>query len=355
VRKAIVRLTPIVADERPYWLGQRWLRVLATAITRLTGHLIPTRSEERTTLCHSAKYGPYVWPKDEQRIEEERAGIARPAPATLASSHLAQALDAFDDACSPEAVLTPRKIWPLRQSDSAQARRTLSEITQRNFCASATLFTAFAAEAFVNNFLQVHDLQSKVSPAKFRKLAFGSTVKKYLRGVALAYEPLFEENDEVMPSITELFGIRNKLAHPRLGLGPPVAYMPDPTWRSMYAPTKVAGWLVAVAGAAELMEVRCYGFDYNSLPAAAIWHGRTIVLDLAADSQPLPPASTTARAPLIQLLAEAQASRPAQLAGLKLTVDEIREARLKHAAELGPWDKFTELLTRKPDGVSDEG
>ena len=127
--------------------------VFSTAITPIDGHLMPTRSE-RTTLGHSARYGRYVWPKDEQRIEEERAGIARPAPATLASSHLAQALDAFDDACSPEAVLTPRKIWPLRQSDSAQARRTLSEITQRNFCASATLFTAFAAEAFVNNFIQ---------------------------------------------------------------------------------------------------------------------------------------------------------------------------------------------------------
>jgi hypothetical protein len=55
-----------------------------------------------------------MWPKDEQRIAEERAGVARPAPATLASSHLAQALDSFDDACCPEAVFAPRKIWPLQ-------------------------------------------------------------------------------------------------------------------------------------------------------------------------------------------------------------------------------------------------
>ena len=32
-----------------------------------------------------------MWPKDQQRIEEERAGIAPPAPVTLASSHLAEA------------------------------------------------------------------------------------------------------------------------------------------------------------------------------------------------------------------------------------------------------------------------
>jgi hypothetical protein len=121
-----------------------------------------------------------VWPKDQQRIEEERAGIARPAPATLASSHLAQALDAFDDACSPEAVFAPRKIWPLQSSDPVRSRRTLSEVTQRNLALTATLFTAFAAEAFVNNFLDIHDLKSRVSATKFKKLDRGSTVQKYL-------------------------------------------------------------------------------------------------------------------------------------------------------------------------------
>lgn len=287
-----------------------------------------------------------MWPKDLQRIEEEQAGTARPAPATLASSHLAQALDAFDDACSPEAVFTPRKIWPLQPPDSVGGRRTLSEIIQRNFCLTATLFTAFAAEAFVNDFLAVHDLKSRIGATKFKKLDWGSTVQKYVEGVALAYEPLFGSQDEVVPTITELFGVRNRLVHARPGIGPPIAYLPDPTWRGTYPPTKVAAWLVAVAGAAELMEVRCYGFDYHSFPAAFTWYGRNIVTDLATHSEPFPDPAMTGRSPLIQLLAEAAGERAKQAGGVRLTVHELRDARLAHAADVGPWDKFTELIAQ---------
>ena len=299
-------------------------------------------------------YGAVVWPKDQQRIEEERAGIRRPAPATLASSHLAQGLDAFDDACSPEAVFAPRKIWPLKSSDSIRSRRTLSEITQRNSCLTATLCTAFAAEAFVNNFLAVHDLKSCVSAKKFRDLDRGSTVKKYVEAVAIAYEPLFGPNDEVIPAISELFEVRHKLVHARPGIGPPIAYMPDPTWRSMYPPTKIAKWLVAVAGAAELMELRCYGFDYHSLPAALIWHGRNVVTDLAEGSEPLPDPGTAGRAPVIELLAEEASEQVERAGGMRLTIDELREARLRLTAEVGPWDKFTELLSRGPHSASGE-
>lgn len=295
-----------------------------------------------------------MWLKDQQRIEEERAGIARPAPSTLASSHLAQGLDALDDACSPEAVFTPRKIWPLRPSDSIRSRRTLSEITQRNLCLTATLFTAFAAEAFVNNFLHIHDLESRLSATKFKNLDRGSTVRKYVEGVATAYEPLFEPNDEVMPAISELFAIRHKLVHARPGIGSPTAYMPDPTWRSMYPPTNVAKWLIAVAGAAELMEVRCYGFDYHSFPAAIIWHGRNIVTDLAARSEPLPDPAMTGRAPLIQFLADEAANQAKRAPGMRLTIDELREARMRLAVEVGPWDQFTELLTRDHHPRSEE-
>jgi hypothetical protein len=299
-------------------------------------------------------YGAVVWPKDQQRIEEERAGIARPAPATLASSHLAQALDAFDDACSPEAVFAPRKIWPLQSSDSVRSRRTLSEITQRNLALTATLFTAFAAEAFVNNFLDAHDLKSRVSATKFKKLDRGSTVQKYVEGVAIAYEPLFEPNDEVIPAISGLFEVRNKLVHARPGIGPPIAYMPDPVWRRIYPPTKVAEWLIAVAGAAELMEARCYGFDYHSFPAAFIWRGRNIITDIAARSEPLPDPAMTGRAPVIQLLADEAAEQAKRAGGMRLTVDELRGARLRLAAEVGPWDKFTELLSRDPHAECDE-
>jgi hypothetical protein len=304
------------------------------------------------TVASALSYFAAVWPKDEQRIEEERAGIARPAPATLASSHLAQGLDAFDDACSPEAVFAPRKIWPLQPSDSIRSRRTLSEITPRNLSLAATLFIAFAAEAFVNNFLEVHDLKSRVSATKFKNLDRGSTVQKYVEGVTIAYEPIFGPDDEAIPAISELFEVRNKLVHARPGIGPPIAYMPDATWRSMYPPTMVAKWLIAVAGAAELLEARCYGFDYHSFPAAFIWHGRNIVTDLAARSEPLPDPTMTGRAPAIQLLADEAAEQAQRAGSITLTIDELREVRLKLAAEIGPWDKFTELVSRDPHAGS---
>ena len=86
---------------------------------------------------------------------------------------------------------------PRRGRSAAQAVRldgkpahTL-EIAQRNLSLTATLFIAFAAEAFVNNFLDVHDLKSRVSATKFKNLDRGSTVQKYVDGVAIAYEPLF--------------------------------------------------------------------------------------------------------------------------------------------------------------------
>ncbi len=175
-----------------------------------------------------------------------------------------------------------------------------------------------------------------------------------MEGVAIAYEPLFEPNDEAIPAISELFEVRNKLVHARPGIGPPIAYMPDPTWRGMYPPSKVARWLIAVAGAAELMEVRCYGFDYHSFPAAFIWHGRNIITDIAARSEPLPDPAMTGRAAVVQLLAEEAAEQAKRAGGMRLTVDELRDARLRLAGEVGPWDKFTELLSRDPHAGYDE-
>jgi hypothetical protein len=103
-----------------------------------------------------------------------------------------------------------------------------------------------------------------------------------------------------------------------------------------------------------MMEVRCYGFDYHSFPAAIIWHGRNIVTDLAARSEPLPDPAMADRAPLIQLPANEAANQAKRAPGMRLTIDELREARLRRAAEVSPWDQFTELLTRDPHPRSGE-
>jgi hypothetical protein len=287
--------------------------------------------------------------KDELRIEEERAGVARPAPRTLASSHLLQALDALDDACSPDALYRPRRTWPLRRDDSAAAWATRAEVTQRNLCCTATLFTAFAAEAYVNDFLDIH-LRAEVSAKKFAEVdKHWSTRRKYVEAVPLAYAPLFRdsEDDEVIPYLTSLFRVRNALVHARPGSGPPMAAMPDPSWRTEYPPTTVAQWLVAVAGAADALEVRCYGFDYFSFPGRTIWHGRKAVMARAEGAEPLPRPDDKELPPLIEALNDGVRRQNEAHRDLRLTVDELREARLRLAEQLGAWDTFTDLVVRQ--------
>jgi hypothetical protein len=110
-----------------------------------------------------------VFDEDKRRIEEERVGVVRPAPASLAPGHLAQALDALDDACNARYLVSTDKPWPLKLGDPPAAWRTLAGIRQAARCSAALLFTAFAAEAFVNDFLAVH-LREEVDVSRITEI-----------------------------------------------------------------------------------------------------------------------------------------------------------------------------------------
>jgi hypothetical protein len=287
--------------------------------------------------------------KDRLRIEEERAGIARPAPRTLASSHLLQALDALDDACSPDALYRPRRTWPLRRDDSPAAWRTLADITQRNLCCRAALFTSFAAEAYVNDFLDLH-LKARVPAKKFAQIdRHWSARRKYLEAVPLAYAPLWSDTaeDELIPHLTALFSVRNALVHGKPGSGPPMAAMPDPSWRTAYPPTAVAQWLAAVAGAGDALETRCYGFDYFSFPGRTIWQGRKTLMERTLRAEPLPSPNDQELPQLVEALNDEVRRRNEAHPDLRLTVHELRDARLRLAEDRGAWDMFTELVLRQ--------
>lgn len=292
-----------------------------------------------------------MFQEDERRIEEERRGISRPAPATLASAHLTQALNALDDACTPETVWRPSRAFPSKSGQ--RPAPIVGDINQREFCCAATVFAAFAAEAYVNDFLRVHRAPA-LSLEKFEQIdRHWPTSRKYVEAVATVYAPLFWDGDEVMPQLEELIEARNQLAHARPGTGPVLAFMPDPKWRESYAPGKVAEWLIAVAGAAESMELRCYGFDYYSVPAQPIWKGRELVRERARQAALLPGDEHSGQTPLIRVLLDHIASLSADLPE-GLTVSELRDARLKLASEQGPWDAFTEVISRNPPTAQDQ-
>jgi len=292
-----------------------------------------------------------MFEQDRQRIAEERAGLARPAPATLAPGHLAQALDALDDACSARYLDSTDKSWPLKPGDPPSAWRTLAGIRQDARCAAAVLFAAFAAEAFVNDFLAIH-LQGGIDESRFAKIDRWPTLRKYIEGVSEAYAPLFIEGDEVVPPLRDLFAERNRLAHPRPGQGPLAPLMPDPSWREYHSPTRVAEWIIAVAGAAEAMERRCYGFDYQSMPATSIWQGRELVRTRAAAAEPVPPPLSRDQPELIAALHAQMQSTAETSAAVRLTVHELRDARLQLARREDPWDAYTELLLRPESRTS---
>jgi hypothetical protein len=126
--------------------------------------------------------------------------------------------------------------------------------------------------------------------------------------------------------------------------------MPDPSWRKVYPPRRVARWLVAVAGAANSMEMRCYGFDYQSLPASAIWFGRRLVYARAEQADPLPSRGQAGRPPLIQDLYGDIERNSENLGDVPLTVHELRDARVRRASQQGAWDTFTRLVIRQEPG-----
>jgi hypothetical protein len=227
-------------------------------------------------------------------------------------------------------------------------RRTLADTIQRELCCTATLFTAFAAEAFVNDFLDVH-LRSQVPGQKFSRIDRWPTLREYLTAVPVAYGPLFtdSERDGVIPHLKTLFEVRNALVHARPGIWPPMAWMADPSWRSQYSATAVARWLTAVAGAADAIEMRSYGFDYFSIAGTAIWQGRQLVVERAAWANTLPPHDSPDPTPLWEFLNAEIRRRNAEHPELRLTVHELRDSRIAHAQTHGAWDAFTGMVIRQ--------
>lgn len=226
--------------------------------------------------------------RDQQRLEEEIAGAERPLrPESLSSDYLMQALENLHDAGDPAALFAYYRRFPNQVNDAtAEPMEAGARQLRLKSARTAVLFASLAGEAYVNEFLRAHLDQD----ADFRAVERMSTVDKYFVGTRLVYgERIFFRDREGATELRELFELRNRLVHPKPGFGVPGLHGPaTDEFASLFALSRVAEFIVAVAGYADAMTRRAYGFDQPDLPAVIIWRGRTIVRDWAARQSGIP-------------------------------------------------------------------
>jgi hypothetical protein len=265
--------------------------------------------------------------RDEQRIEEEIAGVHRPArPRNLSSTYLEQAADTLYAMGNPPSLYKPWPPPPAR--DDNQRQRAMMALAARRsrrvMGRTAVLFAALAAESYVNEFISAH---IAADSRQYRTLDALNPVNKYLRGTHEAYgENLFFRDREPMQVIAALFEMRTKLVHPKPGFGPASWLDQDDDSEGEFAPAVIAEYVISVGGAGEVMVRRAYGFDAIDPIASVLWLGRPAVRAYAERAAALPPIGRPPEPPLLEQALEHIRRLPV-LDHPDLTMNRLRAAR----------------------------
>lgn len=152
---------------------------------------------------------------------------------------------------------------------------------QMHFARNCILFSAFAAEAYVNGFLS-----ERLSGSDFDAVDRLPTIDKYVVGVAYAEgTTVFRRNANPGQALKVLFELRNALVHPKPGKQIDLAKV---------SPYGAAKYLVSVAQAARELSVRGGEFDLISLlletnAAKLVSWGRKWNSQIPAVDAPEPP------------------------------------------------------------------
>lgn len=225
--------------------------------------------------------------RDEQRILEELAGAKRPdRPRSLSGVYLDMAVDALQASATALAVYGGDNV-PKPGSRTEMFVYALGREKRVRYLMQGVLFSALAAESYVNEFLAVR-LSGKDLSAADRM----SPVDKFVLGTKLAYgESLFFRDREPIPDLVALFALRNRLAHPKPGFGlDPMFDDGDRPFETQFSSSSVAQYIVGVAGGAVVLIRRAYGMDTRDIPAEVLWFGRDAVYDFArSHSEPPKP------------------------------------------------------------------
>jgi hypothetical protein len=180
------------------------------------------------------------------------ADAAPQRPDSLSGEYLQEALNALHAAGDPGAIY-----------GKGRGRRDLAKTAEAFFfvngrrnslrsCVRSILFSALAAEAYVNEFL---DSTLKGSPKKDREAIDRlTTVSKYVLGTRLATgETLFKRHDDPIPTLTDLFKLRDRLVHPKPGFGPSGLTKPRGEFEALFEAGQVAHFIVVVAACARIL------------------------------------------------------------------------------------------------------
>jgi len=169
----------------------------------------------------------------------------------------------------------------------------------------AVLFSAFAAESYVNEFLGAH-----FAAADFDAVDRMNPINKYVIGTRFgAGEDIFLRDRPPIPTLKRLFKLRDRLVHPKPGFGPTLALGPLGDFDAQFTGRNIADFVVATAAAGLVLVKRTYGPDHLDIWTDLVWFGKDIVFKLGEDSEHLPSVDSERSATLVSALIEAR-SKP---------------------------------------------
>jgi hypothetical protein len=220
-------------------------------------------------------------PAEDPPAEPAEADLPEWKP-TLTGAYLYQAAEALDAAGDPDRVAPKIDVegGPIGAMSRALGR---AKAARMRYCRTSILFSALAAEAYINQYLS-----AKLSSSDFDAVDRMSTVDKYVIGPRTSGAgTLFRRDGRIVPQLRELFRLRHRLVHPKPGVGPAFEG-PDPHETEFSA--SVAGdCLLAVSAAAVVVVREIYSPTAYVTPAAELWFGRDIVREHARlAASPLP-------------------------------------------------------------------
>jgi hypothetical protein len=213
------------------------------------------------------------------QLREVASNTESAQPRSLGAEYLQQALEAIRASGSSEALYdhsyrsaSPEartEIWRAIAGRDAARRRVRSS-------RAATLFAAFAAEAYINEFISAH-IRGRDYEAvdRLQPIAKYTVVPRLALGRAL-----FRRDAEPLPTIADLFRRRDVLVHPKPGRG---LVEPSP-WQadSIYNPLQATVYVISVAAAARVLVAHTKTGDRIDLYAELIVRGSKFVGDYAA-------------------------------------------------------------------------